>query len=761
MAVQADSHHRVVGHVARRIDGDRKITGLERYTGDLRLPGMLFARPVTSPLPHARIRSVDASEALAVPGVVQVLTGPDLPLRAPVTSLPGKSPLAFDEVTFVGQFVAIVLAETEQAASDGASLVVLDLEELPAVPDFDAGLEEGAPQAKLAVASGDDSEAAMHNADAATASGHSETPRSANVSNTVSFERGDVDAAFASAAHVAELTFRSEAVHQGYIEPQVALAAIDPLGKLTVYTSTQASFLARTRVADWLGLPAHRVVVEPMPVGGGFGGKFILLEPLVAALAMAAKRPVLLQYTREEDLSAANPAPACSISVKVAADEAGRLTALQGDLTYDTGAQTGSPLQIAAILLGGYYGVDNLRITGREVLTNRAPSGAYRAPGAQQASFAIEGAIDELALKAGIDPMTFRLNNCAVEGDLRPNGLPWPRIGLKETLQRLSEHPAWVDREPGTGIAIGGWPGGIEPATSICRLDSDGTFTVVVGSVDLSGSTSGFTKIAAEILSLDESQVNITSAGTDAAPYAGATGGSKTMYTVGAAVQRAAEQARRQVLEIAGQHLEANVDDLELEGGVVRVRGVPSSSITLQEIASMSMVFAGKYEPVFGTGASAITDISPGFAVHLAKVDVDRDSGEVTVQRYVAAQDVGFAIDPAEVEGQIHGGVAQGIGWALSEGLVYDADAQLLSGTLADYALPKAMHIPPIETLLVEIPSEHGPFGAKGIGEPPAIPGPGAVANAVRDLTGVRVTSIPMTPERVLNALNGQSGSEA
>jgi len=473
---------RVVGHVTRRVDGEAKITGLERFTADLQIPGMLFARPVGSPYPHARIRSVDATAALAVPDVVAVLTGNDLPVRKPYASLPGKAPLAFDEVTFVGQFTAIVLAETAQAASDAVGLVEVDLEVLASVADYAAGLAEGAPEAKLTKAEGDDGEASAHNADAVASSADEEAEAlPANVSSTISFERGDVDAAFARCAQTAELTLTSESVHQGYIETQGALAAIDPLGKLTVYTSTQASFLARARVAEWLDLPVHKVAVEPMPVGGGFGGKFILLEPLVAALALAVKRPVLLQYSREEDLAAANPAPACTITVKVGADADGVLQAIDGDLTFDTGAQAGSPLQIAAILLGGYYRVDNLRIKGREVVTNRAPSGAYRAPGAQQASHAIESAMDELAISLGIDRMEFRLKNCAVEGDLRPNGLPWPRIGLKQTLEALASHDAWANRTPGTGIAIGGWPGGVEPATSICRLDHDGTFTVGVG----------------------------------------------------------------------------------------------------------------------------------------------------------------------------------------------------------------------------------------------------------------------------------------
>jgi CO/xanthine dehydrogenase Mo-binding subunit len=490
-----------------------------------------------------------------------------------------------------------------------------------------------------------------------------------------------------------------------------------------------------------------------MPVGGGFGGKFILLEPLTAALAVATNRPVLLEFGRTDDLAASNPAPACEIAVKIGADASGKLTALKGDLTFDTGSMSGSPLQIAAILLGGYYKFDNLLITGREVITNRAPAGAYRAPGAQQATYAIESAIDDLAEALGIDPLEFRLRNCAEEGDLRPNGGAWPRIGLKETLEALRDHPAWQNRQPGTGIAIGGWPGGIEPATSICRLDHDGKFTVVVGSADISGVNTGFRKIAAEVLGMEEEDVVVVGADTAAAPYAGASGGSKVTYTVGAAVMKAAQDARQQVLQIAAQHLEANPEDLEIADGQVRVKGVPNASVGLKDIANMSMSFAGKYEPVYGRGATAITESAPGFAAHLANVSVDEETGEVQVNHYVAAQDVGFAINPALVEGQMMGAVAQGIGWALYEAIEYDETGQLVTGTLTDYTLPRSNDIPPIETILVEVPSVHGPFGAKGVGEPPAIPGPATIRNAIKHASGARLSTLPMRPERVLEAL--------
>jgi CO/xanthine dehydrogenase Mo-binding subunit len=358
-----------------------------------------------------------------------------------------------------------------------------------------------------------------------------------------------------------------------------------------------------------------------------------------------------------------------------------------------------------------------------------------------------------------MDPLEFRLKNCVEEGDPRANGAPWPRIGLKETLEALKQHPAWQNRESsrakgrGVGIAVGGWPGGVEPATAVCRLDSDGNVTVALGSVDLSGTNTTFAQIAAEAFGASPESVLITTANTDSAPYAGGTGGSKITYTVGAAVQKAAEDAKQQIMEIAAQHLEAAVEDLELVNGAVQVRGVPGASVTLKQIASMSMTFNGKYDPVFGRGSTAITDIAPGFAAHLAEVEVDDLTGEVKVVNYVAAQDVGFAINPASVEGQIYGGVVQGLGWALYEGLYFDESGQPESASLMEYVLPRATMAPPIDVVLVEVPSEKGAYGAKGVGEPPAIPGPATIANAIRDAAGVRVTDMPMKPEVVAKAL--------
>lgn len=747
-----------VGKRTKRLDSPPKLTGGERFTGDLSLPGMVRARIVGSELAHARIASVKKEAALAVPGVVAVLTNADLPIHADDNGIPVAELMAAEEALYVGHPIALVLAESDVAAQDAAELVEIEYEPLPVVSDIQEAIRDDAPLVSHARSGAFEEEAAMHNADAASAGGHEEN-LPPNVSNAVNFTRGDVEQGFAEAAEVVELDLASHAVHQGYIEPQVALAAPDLFDRLTVYTSTQGAFHGRQKVADTLGLPLDAVKIVPMPVGGGFGGKFVLIEPLVAAAARAVNRPVLLQYTRTDDFLAGNPAPECSFRVRLGAKQDGTLTALDVNTVFDSGAASGSPLGIAAILVGGYYRFPNLRITGYETKTHRPSSGSYRAPGAQQATFAIESAMSELADRLGLDPIELRLLNCATEGDLRPNGGAWPRIGLRECLEALRDHPAWQQRRQakakghGIGVAVGGWPGGIEPASAACRLDADGKLTVMLGSVDLNGTNTTFAQIAAESLGTSADDVRVVTADTDAAPFAGGTGGSKITYTVGPAVKKAVDDAVEQIKNIAAQHLEAAVEDLELVDGGVRVKGVPNSSMTLKEIAGLSLSMSGGFSPVQGRGGSGITQSAPGFAVHLAEVSVDHDTGEVTIHRYVAVQDVGFAINPAAVEGQIQGGVAQGIGWALYEGMPYDEDGQPRASSLMDYALPKADMVPPIETVLVEVASDAGPYGAKGVGEPPAIPGAAAIANAIKDATGARMTVLPIRAADVLDRL--------
>ncbi|MGC4191878.1 MAG: xanthine dehydrogenase family protein molybdopterin-binding subunit [Thermomicrobiales bacterium] len=747
-----------VGRRTKRIDSPPKLIGTEKFTADLRLPGMLRAAIVGSPHAHARIIGVNKDAALEVPGVVAVLTNDDLPIRKDDHGNPVAELMAGSEALHVGQPVAIVLAETEVAAQDAAELVEIDYEPLPVVVDLVEAIKPDAPLVSQGRSGAFADEAAMHNADAAAAGGDDEE-LPPNVSSAVNFERGDVAAGFAEADVIVELHIDSAMVHQGYIETQVALAVPEGFQDITIYTSTQGAFHGRHKVADTLGLPDPAVNIVPMPVGGGFGGKFVLIEPLVAAMAKAVDRPVLLHYTRGDDFLAGNPAPECKIDIKIGAKKTGEITALESELIYDSGAASGSPLGIAAILLGGYYRFPNLKIHGFETQTHKPSSGSYRAPGAQQGTFAIESAIDELAAKLDIDPLEFRLLNCVEEGDLRPTGGPWPKIGLRQVLETMKAHPLWQQRErrraegKGIGIAVGGWPGGIEPATATCRLDADGKLTVVLGSVDLNGTNTTFAQIAAEAIGGDISDVRVTTADTDSAPFAGGTGGSKITYTVGPAVMKAAADAVEQIKNIAAKQLEAAPEDLEIVEGAVRVKGVPGTALTLKEIAALSLAMSHDSEPVIGRGGSGITQSAPGFAGHIAEVAVDDLTGEVRVTDYVAVQDVGFAINPAAVEGQIHGGVAQGIGWALYEGITYDDDGQPLAASLLDYTLPRSHMIPNMDIVLVEIASESGPYGAKGVGEPPAIPGAAAVGNAIKDACGARVTTLPIRAPHVLAQL--------
>ncbi len=749
------SQYLAVGHSEKRIDGPDKLIGQARYAADLNMPGLLHARLVLSLYAHARIKSINTEAARQVPGVVRVVTADDLPIKPGESASRKRNPLAKDVVMFYGQPIVVVLGETEAAARDGAELVMVEYEALPVAVDLLAAMSKDAPVVQSKEAQGDNKEASMHNAGASSGEEDEKIELPPNVSNHNHMKRGDIEAGFKEAAAISERTYILPAVHQSYIETQSVTVAPDPMGRLVVYTSTQAAFYCRDEVAEALGIPLDRVRVVTMTVGGAFGGKFVLIEPLAAALAMLAKRPVRLALYRMEDLMAANPAPNAHIEFKIGARADGTICAMKSKVIFSSGIYSGSPWWSAGSLAFSYR-VPNFDIEAFEVLTHQVNAGAYRAPGATQITFVAESAIDDLAHQLGRDPIEFRLQNCVVEGDLNNNGRAWPRIGLKECLETLQQHPAYQNRhqkgaDEGIGVAVGGWGGGLEPASAMCRMDQDGKFTLQVGVSDISGVQTSLLLIAAEVLGLKPDQIRVVIGDTDNAPYAGGSGGSKTLYTVGAAVVKAAEDAREQIKKIAATELEAAPEDLELKDGKVNVKGVPSRSVDMLTIAKRS--FGGKHVPVLGCGGSAITKQAPGFAAHLVKVKVDRETGEVEVLEYVAVQDVGQAINPEEVRGQIHGGVTQGLGWALYEQLVYDENGTLLSGSLMDYAVQNASQVPNIEAILVQIPSEGGPFGARGVGEPPIVPGGGAIGNAIYDAVGVRVNQIPATPERVLKAI--------
>jgi CO/xanthine dehydrogenase Mo-binding subunit len=745
----------MIGTPRRRRDGEAKVRGTTRYVADMPVQGLLHARPVLAAEAHARIAGIDGSAALAVPGVVAVLTAADLPLAG--GSGRAAEPLAREEIVWSGQPVALVVAESEAAAEDGAALVDVDTEPLDAVLDLEAALADGAPPVRISAKAGEDeSAAAAHGGGAAAAAGASDSP---NVAVRQRIHGGDAAAELARSDAVVSGRFRTSWIHQAYLEPQSTLAWVEPDGELVVHSSTQGAFMVRQGLANALGVPIDRIRVRPAPIGGAFGGKLMISEPLAAAAALVLRRPVRIVFGRGEEFLAGNPAPGELIELELGATRDGRLTAIRGRVVADRGALGDMGVEtISAMLSAGPYTWSAHDLTAVGVATNRVSPGAYRAPGAPPAAFAVESLLDRLAAELAIDPVELRLRNVIAAGDRGLDGQEIASFGARECLERVREHPLWQRRGElpdgeGVGVALGFWPGGLEPAAAICKLDADGRLTVVTAAADMSGIENAFVAIAAETFGLAEDRVRVATGDTSSAPYGGVAGGSKITYTYGPAVERAAAEARERLLDAAAAELEIAPEDLELVDGEVRPVGAPGRAIAIADLAAKTYTFGSPHRPIEGYGSTAQVSRAPGAAAHLSHVRVDRETGDVTLLAHVIAQDVGKALNPALVEEQMHGGTAQGIGWALLEELAYDDDGQLRGGSFAEYALPSSDLVPPIETLIVEVPAPDGPFGAKGVGEPPVVAVPAAIANAVAAATGARLTELPMTAARVWDAL--------
>ncbi|MBV8430186.1 MAG: xanthine dehydrogenase family protein, partial [Solirubrobacterales bacterium] len=539
-----------IGVPSPRRDSEPKVRGTTRFAADIPIPGLLHARLVLADEAHANVKAIRTEAAEALEGVAAVLTAADLPI---VASGQGRmyEPLAREEVVYAGQPVAIVVAETEALAADGAERVEVELERLEAVLDLEGASRPRSAKARLiSRAEGDGSDLGDAHASVSGGGSLENEALSENVLDTVKLEEGEVDAAL-EASHVrVQGRFTTPWMYQGYLEPQVATAWVEPDGELRVNSSTQSPFETRGSLANLFGLPADQVRVQTAPVGGAFGGKILIIEPLAASAAMALRRPVRLALTRSEDMAATNPAGAEIMDVEIGADAEGKLTAIQSRILVDRGSTDDFGVEIiAAMLSGGPYRWAARRMTALGVATNRMTFGAYRAPTAPPAAFAIESLMDELAARLEMDPLELRLRNVAVEGDPAPTGRPFPIFGARDCLERLADHSVWTSRDQlppgeGVGLAIGWWPGGYEPAAAACRLDADGKITVITGTADISGVESGFAYIAAEAFGVRPDQVRVVYADTSSAPYSGTSGGSKVTYTVGRAVEKAAAEAR-------------------------------------------------------------------------------------------------------------------------------------------------------------------------------------------------------------------------
>jgi xanthine dehydrogenase molybdenum-binding subunit len=711
---------------------------------------MLHGKVLRSPHAHARIKSIKYEQALKLPGVFAVITGTDFPeCKTETAAIAGEytvnvrnisqNVIARDKVLYDGHALAAVAASSPHIAEEALRLIEVDYEVLQPVMTLDDAMKPDAP----VVFSG---------------RGQDGSP---NIADHLQIERGDIDAGFKAADYIVEREFKSSPVHQGYIEPHNALAIYNSDGYLTIYCSTQGQFIIRTLTAALLEMPEGKVRVIPAEIGGGFGGKTtVYLEPLAALLSKKTGRPIKMVMTRSEVLRASGPTSGTKIRAKIGATRDGKITAAEIWMAYEAGAYPGAPCGGAAMTTLGPYNVANLKIDAYDVVLNKPKVGAYRAPGAPTSAFACESVIDELAEKCGIEPLAFRLLNAAHEGTPQPAGPSYKRIGFVETCEALknSEHyrSELIGLNRGRGVASGYWRNNGLQSSATVNIHTDGSVSVVTGSVDIGGSRAVMAMIAAEVLGLDVNEVRPLVGDTDSIGHTDVTGGSRVTVATGLAVYRAAHDALRQLKERAAKLWEKKSEEVEFRGGIFSAPGI-AAPMTLKQLASRLARTGG---PITGRATlDATGTVGVTFATMCVDVEVDPDTGKVQILRCTIAQDAGRALHPSYVEGQLQGGVAQGIGWALNEEYIYDNKGLLRNSALLDYRMPICLDLPPIETIVVEVPNPDHPLGTRGVGEIAIVPPMAAVANAIYHAVGVRMTELPMSPPRVLRAILAKCGA--
>lgn len=734
--------YKYVGTRPVRHDGLEKVTGKARFAADLDLTGQLRGVMVRSPHAHARILSIDTSAAEAMPGVKSVVTGADFPAIDVADSAHDEAVnnIARDEALYVGHTVAAVAATTLAEARAAAAAVKVEYEVLPAVLSIDEAVADGAPIANTT--------------NRTLFTGDTEP---SNIASVGPFQRGDVEAGFAAADVIVERTFTTKAVHQGYIEPHACVADVGQDGKATIWASSQGHFAVRSKTAKILGWGTDKIKVTPAEIGGGFGGKTtIYLEPIAVKLSQKAARPVKIVMTRDEVLRATGPAPASKIHIKMGATNDGELTTIQGTLHYSNGSAKGYAALTGAMSIASYK-FPNLDLMAIGTVDNTPKSAAYRAPSAPQAAFAIETLIDEIAGELDMDPIDLRLKNAVVEGDPTAMGAPHPKIGFIETLEAIknSEHyNSPVPEGAGRGFGTGFWFNIGEQSSATVNLNEDGTATVITGSPDIGGSRASMALMAAEELGLDVHRITPIVADTESVGFTDITEGSRATFATGMAVVNACRDLIDQMKERAAVMRGVAADQVAWVDGAAVIEGPPSEGaepVSIAEITAAAKMTGG---PLTATASLNAAGAGPSFAAHLADVRVDEETGHIEILRYTAAQDAGTAIHPSYVEGQMQGGSAQGIGWALNEEYVFDADGTMENASFLDYRMPVASDLPMIETIIVEVPNPSHPYGVRGVGETGIVPPIGTLANAIADQTGVRMTDLPMSPPNVLKALN-------
>jgi len=748
----------VIGRPLPQIDARERAAGTAEFVSDIKLPGMLQGRILRSPHPHARIMHIDTSKARRLRGVKAVITAEDTPKIPFGPRTDDWMILAVDKVRFIGDEVAGVAAVDEDTADEALSLIQVEYEPLPAVFDPIEAMQPGAPL--------------IHN-------------KERNIVSEFGLSKGDIEKAFQESDVVHPAQYYTNQVYQAYLEPMACVAQFDPGGKLTLYLATQIPSMTRIPYAKALGLPLEKVRVVVPYYGGAFGAKMETNLHLVAAvLAQKTGKPVRMVNHREEDFMAGNPRVPMYIDLKIGAKKDGTL---MGKEVRVIGASGGRAVYSMVIVATACYRPDslyhfqNLKTEGMTVYTNTVPTSCFRGFGNAQMTFAIESSLDMIAEAIGMDPAELRIRNGLKTGEVSIHGWKIGSSGLAECVRKATEASGWKEKRAqrriarGIGLACCNHVSGnrafareFDGGAGIVRIGREGKVLVYHGESDMGqGQRTVFAQIVAEELGISVDQIEVARVDTDVSPFGMGSFATRGTVFGGHGVKAAAADAKRQILEMAAQMLEANPADLEAKGGKIYVKGSPEKGIPFQKVAENGLYKRGG-APMVGTGfwvpdtvipdpVTKYGNISPAypFACQIAEVEVDTETGQVHLLDYVAAHDVGRAINPQTTEGQIQGGVAQGVGWALTENMITER-GRILNPNFRDYVIPGPLDLPPIKTILVEPIEPNGPFGAKGIGEPALNPATAAVANAIYNAIGIRITELPITPEKILQALHGK-----
>ena len=737
-----------VGTRPIRPDGLDKVTGKAQFGADLTLPGMLFGKVVRSPHAHARILSIDTSAAESMLGVKAVITGSDFPdLVAngahPMAIDVSHNAIARDKVLYEGHVVAAVAATTRELAEAAAKAVEVSYEVLPHVLTVDEAMADNAPL--------------LH--EGMITKGVDPAPdQPSNIASRIVHERGDLEQGFGEAEVVVEREFTTKPVHQGYIEPHAAVADANSDGRANIWCSSQGHFQMRADTASVLGVSQGTLKVTAAEIGGGFGGKTVIyLEPIAVRLSQRAGRPVKLVMDRDEVFRATGPTSGTRIKVKMGVSNDGKLTAAEVWMAFEAGAYAGSPVGAAGMTVIAAYDIPHFLVEGYDVVCNKPRVAAYRAPGAPMAAFAVESVLDELARSIDMDPIDLRLANAAVEGTQASYGPKFPRIGFVETLEAIKEHPnytAELGPNQGRGVAAGFWFNAGMNSSATVHINENGTATVVTGSPDIGGSRQSMALMAAEELGIPYESIKPVVADTETVGFTDVTGGSRVTLATGAAVVDACRIVIEDLRARAAKTWDVEVDQVEWVDGQAQHVDGSQPPLSLNDLAAKSGRTGG---PISANASLNARGVGAAFSTQVCDVEVDPETGVTRVVRYLTAQDAGRAISPDYVEGQMQGGVVQGIGWGLNEEYVHDQNGNMENPSFLDYRMPVASDLPMIECCIVEVPNPAHPYGVRGVGEVGIVPPMAALGNAIKDAMGVRLTDLPMTPIKVLEALNEQS----